>query len=193
MAAYEMDILGELFPENTRRRHHEFKRSSDEYARKIAMKDIQAELRQNRKKGMADINYQSDTDKQIEDLWWPDDETLERIFSGHGIGREPKRELGKYFCSSRLDDSEEFWKSVFIHSTLSDEKFQALYRKFLVYNKPIDEKIWTLKQFLHMSVMKFLGKFDMLGLPQYDEIEPEFPNKLQKTKFYRDKREEVRD
>jgi hypothetical protein len=41
--------------------------------------------------------------------------------------------------------------------------------------------------------MKFLGKFDMLGLPQYDEIEPEFPNKLQKTKFYRDKREEVRD
>ena len=63
MAAYEMDILGELFPENTRRRHHEFKRSSDEYARKIAMKDIQAELRQNRKKGMADINYQSSRDK----------------------------------------------------------------------------------------------------------------------------------
>jgi hypothetical protein len=122
MAAYEMDILGELFPENTRRRHHEFKRSSDEYARKIAMKDIQAELRQNRKKGMADINYQSDTDKQMEDLWWPDDETLERIFSGHGIGRETKRELGKYFCSSHLDNSEEFWKSVFIHSTLEDEK-----------------------------------------------------------------------
>ena len=65
MAAYQMDILGELFPENTRRRHHKFKRSSDEYARKIAMKDIQAELRQNRKKEMADINYQFDTDKQI--------------------------------------------------------------------------------------------------------------------------------
>ena len=58
-----MDILGELFPDNTRMRHHEFKRGSDEYARKIAMKDIQAELRQNRKKGMTDINYQFDTDK----------------------------------------------------------------------------------------------------------------------------------
>ena len=41
--------------------------------------------------------------------------------------------------------------------------------------------------------MKFLGKFDMLGLPLSDEIEPEFPNKLQKEKFYREKREEVRD
>lgn len=193
MAAYEMDILGELFPDNTRRRHHEFKRSSDEYARKIALKDIQAELRQNRKKGMADINYQSNTDKQMKNLWWPDDETLERIFSGHGIGRETKRELNKYFCSNELDDSEEFWKSVIIHSTLQDEKFQALYRKFLVYNKPIDEKIWTPKQFLHMSVLKFLGKFNMLGLHQYDEIEPEFPNKLHKNKFYMDKREEVKD
>lgn len=188
-----MDILGELFPDNTRRRHHEFKRSSDEYAKKIALKDIQAELRQNRKKGMADISYRSDTDKQMENLWWPDDETLESIFSEHGIGIEPKRKLSKYFCSNRLNDSEEFWKSEFIHSTLSDEKFQALYRKFLVYNKPIDEKIWTLKQFLHMSIMKFLGKFDMLGLHQYDEIEPEFPNKLHKNKFYRDKREEVKD
>ena len=58
-----MDILGELFPDNTRRRHHEFKRGSDEYARKIAMKDIQTELRQNLKKEMADISYQSDMDK----------------------------------------------------------------------------------------------------------------------------------
>ena len=63
MAAYEIDILGELFLDNTRRRHHEFKRGSDEYARKIAMKDIQAELRQNRKKEMDDISYQSNTDK----------------------------------------------------------------------------------------------------------------------------------
>lgn len=188
-----MDILGELFPDNTRRRHHEFKRGSDEYARKIAMKDIQTELRQNRKKGMTDINYQFDTDKQMEDLWWPDDETLEKIFSGHGLGRETKSELSNYFCSSWLDDSEEYWKSVFIHSTLSDEKFQTLYRKFLVYNKPIDEKIWTPEQFLHMSIMKFLGKFDMLGISPYDEIDSEFPNKFHKTKFYRDRREEVRD
>ena len=129
----------------------------------------------------------------IKDLWWPDDETLERIFSGHGLGRETKRELSNYFCSSWLDDSEEYWKSVFIHSTLSDEKFQALYRKFLVYNKPIDENIWTPKQFLHMSIMKFLGKFDMLGISLYDEIDSEFPNKFHKTKFYRDRREEVRD
>ena len=63
MAAYQMDILGELFPDNTRPRYHEFKRGSDEYARKIAMKDIQAELRQNRNKEMADISYQSNTDK----------------------------------------------------------------------------------------------------------------------------------
>ena len=188
-----MDILGELFPENTRRRHHEFKRGSDEYARKIAMKDIQAELRQNRNKEMADISYQSNTDKQMEDLWWPDDETLENIFSEHGIGMEPKRKLSIYFCSNGMDDSENYWKSKFIHSTLSDEKFQALYRKFLIYNKPIDEKIWTPKQFLHMSIMKFLGKFNMLGLSQYDELDSEFPNKFQKSKFYRDRREEVRD
>lgn len=131
MAAYEMDILGELFPENTRRRHHEFKRSSDEYARKIAMKDIQAELRQNRKKAMTDINYQSDMDKQVEDLWWPDDETLEMIFSGHGIGREPKRELSKYFCSSHLNSEDESDKNEFTDETLRDKKFRALYRKFL--------------------------------------------------------------
>lgn len=212
-----MDILGELFPDNTRRRHHEFKRGSDEYAWKIAMKDIQAELRQNRKKGMADISYQSDTDKQMEDLWWPDNETLEDMFFWRCFEIDAKRKygiffkshlsvdedfdkdtflketLGKYFCSSRLNAEYESDKKRFTDETLSDKKFQALYRKFLVYNKPIDEKIWTLKQFLHMSVMKFLGKFDMLGLPQYDEIEPEFPNKLQKTKFYRDRREEVRD
>ena len=129
----------------------------------------------------------------MEDLWWPDDETLESIFSEHGIGIEPKRRLSKYFCSSWLAPSEEYRKSVFIHSTLSDEKFQALYRKFLIYNKPIDEKIWTPKQFLHMSIMKFLGKFNMLGLSPYDEIDSEFPNKFHKTKFYRNRRKEVRD
>ena len=41
--------------------------------------------------------------------------------------------------------------------------------------------------------MKFLGKFDMLGISPYDEIDSEFPNKYHKTKFYRNRREEVRD
>ena len=38
-----------------------------------------------------------------------------------------------------------------------------------------------------------MGKFDMLGISPYDEIDSEFPNKFHKIKFYRDKREEVRD
>jgi hypothetical protein len=44
----------------------------------------------------------------------------------------------------------------FTNDVNQDEALRKLYRKFLVFNNPIDKNVWTIDQFIHIWVIKIL-------------------------------------
>jgi len=48
----------------------------------------------------------------------------------------------------------------FTNDVNQDEALRKLYRKFLIFNNPIDKDVWTIDQFIHIWVIRILKAVD---------------------------------
>lgn len=150
-AARRRNMLHELFPDWK----PVYTKGSDEDAQRMAERDIRSEnwskeqLRKEWKK------QEKAQDKNIGTMWWPDSQYVYNYFKCPCNSWDGKDE---YDTGNIIKDLRKLRNSSNEHHYWEwlgeQEKWQKLYRKFLVFNKPIDENVWTIEQFLKMWFMK---------------------------------------
>lgn len=164
--AYDRKMLY-LLPNRRKMKTTYIRKGSLKDAKRLALKDINADSNSINRKPMVNNSI----DKDINKLWFPEaDNDLKNFFIDYynfstkrwGIALTEwdqihSRELSNLLYNIMKDKEQE---DELYDLLISEEFIQKLYRKFLVFNKPINKDVWNIYKFLKIWLMK-IAKINM--------------------------------
>ena len=164
--AYDRKMLY-LLPNRRKMETTYIRKGSLKDAKRMALKDINADNNSINRKPMVNNSI----DKNINKLWFPEaDNDLKNFFIDYydfstkrwGIALTEwdqihSRELSNLLYNIMKDKEQE---DELYDLLISEEFIQKLYRKFLVFNKPINKDVWNIYKFLKIWLMK-IAKINM--------------------------------
>lgn len=164
--AYDRKMLY-LLPNRRKMKTTYIRKGSLKDAKQMALKDINADNNSINRKPMVNDSI----DKDINKLWFPEaDNDLKNFFIDYydfsterwGIALTEwdwihSRELSNLLYNIMKDEVQE---DELYDLLISEEFIQKLYRKFLVFNKPINKDVWNIYKFLKIWLMK-IAKINM--------------------------------
>lgn len=172
--AYDRKMLY-LLPNRRKMKTTYIRKGSLKDAKQMALKDINTAsletINKNRQIKKNNISYQQETDKDINTLWFPEaDNELKDFFIDYYDFSTKRwdialtewdwihsRELSNLLYNIMKDKEQE---DELYDLLISEEFIQKLYRKFLVFNKPINKDVWNIYKFLKIWLMK-IAKINM--------------------------------
>lgn len=164
--AYDRKMLY-LLPNRRKMKTTYIRKGSLKDAKQMALKDINADSNSINRKPMVNDSI----DKDINKLWFPEaDNNLKNFFIDYYDFSTKRwdialtewdwihsRELSNLLYNIMKDKEEE---DELYDLLISEEFIQKLYRKFLVFNKPINKDVWNIYKFLKIWLMK-IAKINM--------------------------------
>ena len=164
--AYDRKMLY-LLPNRRKMKTTYIRKGSLKDAKQMALKDINADSNSINRKLMVNDSI----DKDINKLWFPEaDNNLKNFFIDYYDFSTKRwdialtewdwihsRELSNLLYNIMKDKEEE---DELYDLLISEEFIQKLYRKFLVFNKPINKDVWNIYKFLKIWLMK-IAKINM--------------------------------
>lgn len=164
--AYDRKMLY-LLPNRRKMKTTYIRKGSLKDAKRLALKDINADSNSINRKPMVNNSI----DKDINKLWFPEaDNDLKNFFIDYYDFSTKRwdialtewdwihsRELSNllYNIMKNKEQEDELYDLL-----ISEEFIQKLYRKFLVFNKPINKDVWNIYKFLKIWLMK-IAKINM--------------------------------
>ena len=164
--AYDRKMLY-LLPNRRKMKTTYIRKGSLKDAKRLALKDINADSNSINRKPMVNNSI----DKNINKLWFPEaDNDLKNFFIDYYDFSTKRwdialtewdwihsRELSNLLYNIMKDKEQE---DELYDLLISEEFIQKLYRKFLVFNKPINKDVWNIYKFLKIWLMK-IAKINM--------------------------------
>ena len=164
--AYDRKMLY-LLPNRRKMKTTYIRKGSLKDAKRLALKDINADSNSINRKPMVNNSI----DKDINKLWFPEaDNDLKNFFIDYYDFSTKRwdialtewdwihsRELSNLLYNIMNDKEQE---DELYDLLISEEFIQKLYRKFLVFNKPINKDVWNIYKFLKIWLMK-IAKINM--------------------------------